>query len=218
MKKNNKTGILGGTFNPVHNGHIDLGLHVLKNFDLDSVRYILSARPPHKTGKIVAPVRLRWEMLKKGLEPYPELIPDDIEIKRKSYSWTIDTVRTLTGLYNDSTLYFISGSEGFLKIATWKNYRKLFELIRFIVVLRDPEHENKVLEILENEGIQTASGEAADNKMPSVRFFTYESEYMALSSTKIREMLKEGISTEGLLNNKVREIIEENDLYEKNHS
>jgi nicotinate-nucleotide adenylyltransferase len=218
MRKNKKIGILGGTFNPVHNGHIDLGLRVKTHFGLHSIRYILSAKPPHKEGNAVAPVPLRWEMLRLGLKPYPGLIPDDIEIKRGDYSWTIDTVRELTSLYPDSHLYFISGSEGFLKIPTWKNYKKLFEMINFIVVLRSPDHAIQVSALLESEGITAVPQGGPEDENPSVYFFSYESEFLGLSSTKIRGMRREGRKLDRFVNIKVKEIIEENDLYGKNQS
>src|SRR5512137_1629981 len=90
-----RVGLLGGTFNPVHRGHIELGLRVREDFGLDRILYILSARPPHKRNRGVPDARVRFRMLEKALKPYPELVPCDMEIGRAEPSWTIDTILEL---------------------------------------------------------------------------------------------------------------------------
>ncbi len=216
MRTNKRTGILGGTFNPVHNGHIDIGLRVLDHFDLNSIRYILSAKPPHKNGDHIVSASLRWKMLKAGLEPYPELVPDDTEIKRDEFSWTIDTIRQLIKCSPNDKFYFLSGSEGFLKIRTWKEYRKLFKLVNFIVVMRTLKQESEVTDLLEKENITpVAHGEPELNK-PAVYYYSYESNHLDLSSTQIRHLAGREKNIDGFVNKKVKEIIEENDLYGKN--
>ena len=216
MRTEIRTGILGGTFNPIHNGHVDIGLRVRARFNLDSVRYILSARPPHKNTADIVPADLRWRMLEAGLAPHPELIPDDIEIRRDEYSWTIDTVREMISLYPDDTFYFLSGSEGFLKIRTWKEYNVLFNLINFIVVMRTGEQEEAVTRLLRKEGITPSVYGQGERKKTAVHFYTYESEFLHLSSTKVRKIAAEGGKIDNLVNIKVKEIIEENNLYGKN--
>ena len=116
MAKTNRIGLLGGTFNPVHEGHIQLGLKIRQEFQLDQILYILSAHPPHKKYRDMVPAALRWKMLKIALKPYPQLVPCDLEMKRTNDSWTIDTIQELKLQYPDHRLFFISGSEGFLKI------------------------------------------------------------------------------------------------------
>ena len=216
MRTEKRTGILGGTFNPVHNGHIDIGLRVLDHFNLDSIRYILSAKPPHKDGDQIVSAALRWKMLEAGLEPYPELVPDDIEIKRDEYSWTIDTIRQLIKNFPDNKFYFLSGSEGFLKIRTWKEYKKLFKLINFIVVMRTREQESEVTDLLKKDGITPVVHGEHEINMPAVYYYSYESNHLSLSSTHIRYLAGRGEEIDGLVNKKVKEIIEENDLYGKN--
>ncbi len=216
MRTEKRTGILGGTFNPVHNGHIDIGLRVLDHFNLDSIRYILSAKPPHKDGDQIVSAALRWKMLEAGLEPYPELVPDDIEIKRDEYSWTIDTIRQLIKNFPDNKFYFLSGSEGFLKIRTWKEYKKLFKLINFIVVMRTREQESEVTDLLKKDGITPIVHGGHEINKPAVYYYSYESNHLSLSSTHIRYLAGRGEEIDGLVNKKVKEIIEENNLYGKN--
>jgi len=216
MRTEIRTGILGGTFNPIHNGHVDIGLRVMAHFGLNSVRYILSARPPHKDGNHIVPADLRWEMLKAGLEPHPRLIPDDIEIRRDEYSWTIDTVKELIEIFPDDKFYFLSGSEGFLKIRTWKEYKKLFKLINFIVVMRTLEQEDKVTALLSKEGITPSVHGERRTEDTEVFYYSYKSEYLDLSSTQIRKRVGSGVEIDELVNKKVKEIIEEKNLYGKN--
>lgn len=149
-----RVGLLGGTFNPAHRGHIDLGLRISEAFRLDYVLYILSAYPPHKNAVEIAPAAVRWQMLNAALAPYPRLLACDIEMKRDAPSWTIDTIRELTPLLPNAHFWFISGSEGFLKIRTWKEYSQLLKMISFIVMLRDEAHVPQVLKLAADEDIE----------------------------------------------------------------
>lgn len=219
MKANVKAGILGGTFNPVHHGHVDLGLTIREAFGLDKILYVLSARPPHKKDMELAPAPLRWSMLNLALETRPQLEPCDIEMKRPLDSWTIDTIRELMKQNPDYHYYFISGSEGFLKIRTWKEYRALMRMISFIVVLRKQDHKQKVIQMLDMDGIPvyseydphrlTAAGDAR------VYLYTYTSQTLNLSSTLIRRKIKSSEPIDGMVHPGVKKIMEENELYEK---
>jgi nicotinate-nucleotide adenylyltransferase len=223
MKTNNRIGLLGGTFNPIHHGHVQLGLNIREEFRLKEILYILSARPPHKQGLEIAPMDLRWKMLQKALEPFPYLVPCDIEMKRSQYSWTIDTVDELMERYSGNTYFFISGSEGFLKIRTWKNYKKLLETLSFIVLLRkEPDRANVEL-LLKEEGILPSYGNNMIEQnhipaeKPAVYLFTYQSEHLFISSTLIRKKIKQS-GYQSVINfvcQETREIMEENNLYEK---
>jgi len=218
-----RIGLLGGTFNPIHRGHIELGLKIRERFFLKEILYILSARPPHKKGLEIAPIDLRWEMLKKALEPFPYLVPCDIEMRRSADSWTIDTVEELIAQYPDRQYYFISGSEGFLKIKTWKNYKKLLKTLSFIVLLRKDSHQKAVEELLKEEGVipcyncnDTQQKQNPEGK-PAVYMFSYQSEHLSISSTLIRKKIKlSGYKQiENFVNEEVKKIMEGNNLYEK---
>lgn len=197
-----RTGLLGGTFNPVHRGHIELGLQIQKAFQLDKILYILAANPPHKTNLNLAPMEIRWEMLTMALKPFPQLEPCDIEMKRCTMSWTIDTINELKKKYPDTDFFFISGSEGFLKIRTWKNYKSLLHMLPFIVVLREPEHSSAVQELVKEE------------KEEHVYLYSYKSDKLAISSTLIREKIKHAQSINDMVAEEVKKIMEVYKLYE----
>ncbi|MGE5342643.1 MAG: nicotinate-nucleotide adenylyltransferase [Candidatus Omnitrophota bacterium] len=210
-----RVGLLGGTFNPIHRGHIDLGMTIRDAFALDQIYYILAARPPHKTMVETAPVSLRWAMLQEALTPFPYFQACDIEMKRDTYSWTIDTVAELKHLEPETDFYFISGSEGFLKIRTWKDYRTLLRMVSFIVILRDASHCAPVEALLKDEGIPpcvevSRSFASSENR---VYVFSYPSDKLGISSTAIRQKIKLSEPIDQWVNEGVKKIMEENHLY-----
>lgn len=210
----NKIGLLGGTFNPVHRGHLSLGLEVKLAFHLDKVLFILSARPPHKQTIRMPAASIRWQMLKAALQPFPDLVPCDIEMNRDQFSWTYETVSQLRHLYPHDELYFISGSEGFLNIPTWKRYKQLLCAIPFIVILRGAHDRQRVRDLLKKENIIPLTDPVAMSDLPLVYLFSYHSDTIHLSSTMIRERVKSNASIEGMVPKEVIKIMEENKLYE----
>jgi nicotinate-nucleotide adenylyltransferase len=209
----NRIGLLGGTFNPIHNGHIEIGKRIQEVFNLEQVLYILSANPPHKKDVVHTPARIRWEMLKSALTPYPALVPCDVEMKRSRPSWTIKTIQVLKKTFSGKSLYFISGSEGFLKIKTWKNYRKLLHSVFFIVLLRKPSHLQSIRDLLESEHIPCSLDAGSIPDLPGVYIHSYQSAQLQISSTRIRQRIRLNRPVAQLVPEEVIKIIEENDLY-----
>jgi len=210
-----KTGLLGGTFNPVHRGHIELGLKIKKAFGLDSVLYILSAQPPHKKRQRMPAAELRLAMLKAALQPHAGLLPCDLELHRGGDSWTIDTIRELKAARPGERFYFITGSEGFLKIRTWKEYRRVLQEVFFIIVLRRESHRRKVEELLREEGIPFGPGCADAERPPAAFLHAYESDYLELSATAIRRRMSRGQDVSPYVEKNVRQIMEGIKLYEE---
>ncbi|MCU0236123.1 MAG: nicotinate (nicotinamide) nucleotide adenylyltransferase [Acidobacteria bacterium] len=210
-----KTGLLGGTFNPVHRGHIELGLKIKDAFHLDSVLYILSARPPHKKRQELPPAELRLAMLEAALQPHPGLLPCDLELRRQGYSWTIDTINELKAASPRSSFYFITGSEGFLKIRTWKEYRRILRAVLFIIVLRRPSHRLQVERLLREEGVSLLRAMDDPGLPPGAFLHAYVSDYLELSATAIRKRLAHGQDVSPYVERDVQKIMEEIKLYEE---
>jgi len=216
----NRVGLLGGTFNPVHLGHIDFGLKIKEAFKLDLIRYILSAKPPHKDIDTITDSNLRLQMLDIALENQDGLISCDIELKREKPSYTIDTIKELKENFPTEEHYFIIGSDSFLKIETWKNYIDLLKMISFIVVFRKESHREKVINLLEKidikyddswfNGKKIAKRKINDKK---VFFYSYHSDKLSFSSTIVREKIKNGENIKYLVNPDVIDIIKGNNLY-----
>ncbi len=132
-----RIGLFGGTFNPIHHGHVQVARDVLHRYRLTAVQFIPSALPPHKTEGILAPAADRYAMACRALEDEPALKVSDIEIRRSGPSYTIDTLRRFMAEQSHEThIFFMVGMDAFLEIHTWKSYRKLFDLANFIVMTR----------------------------------------------------------------------------------
>ena len=210
-----KTGLLGGTFNPVHRGHIELGLKIKAAFDLDRILYILSAQPPHKKRQAMPAAELRLAMLKAALLPHPGLLPCDMELQRRGDSWTIDTIRELKAALPDERFYFITGSEGFLKIRTWKEYRRVLQEVFFIIVLRRSGHRREVEQLLRDENIPLGREGENPERPPAAFLHAYVSDYMELSATAIRKKMSRGQDISPYVEKNVKKIMEEIKLYEE---
>jgi len=132
-----RLGIFGGSFNPIHNGHLALAGHVLDKLQLDHVLFIPTGDPPHKRDRSLAPAAHRYEMLRLAIADRPTLGLSDMEIRRTGKSYTIDTVQTLQYQFGSSTdLHLLIGLDAFLDLPNWKNPCELLHRCRFIVVPR----------------------------------------------------------------------------------
>lgn len=131
-------GLFGGTFNPLHNGHIEVIRHVKKVFGLARVHLIPSANPPHKPVLDLAPATDRLHMIEASVAGLPGFSASDVELKRNGPSFTIDTVAFFKDQAPcDTTLFLIMGSDAFFDIGTWKDTHAIFREIALIVMLRE---------------------------------------------------------------------------------
>nr|MDJ0991596.1 nicotinate (nicotinamide) nucleotide adenylyltransferase [Desulfobacterales bacterium] len=131
----NKIGILGGTFDPIHLGHLRAAVEIQEGFGLDAVYLIPAAIPPHKQrGDIAAPAD-RLEMVRRATEDLPVLRVSDIELKRRGPSYTIDTICAFREKLPPKVwVYLIMGIDAFLDISTWKAYEDLLHIVPSIVI------------------------------------------------------------------------------------
>ncbi len=135
-----KLGILGGTFNPIHYGHLAAAEEVRDRLKLDRILFIPSYLPPHKLEENVPSAVQRMEMVRLATEGNPSFEPSDIEIKRGGRSYTIDTIEALRQAYPGTELYFITGLDSFLEIQTWHEWERLLTLCCFVVLSRPGYH------------------------------------------------------------------------------
>ena len=136
MQKFNSIGIMGGTFDPVHYGHLIAAEFARHEFKLDRVIFMPAARPPHKEINDVLNSEHRYKMVKLAIQANPFFKISDLEMKRTGKSYTIDTIRYFLEHYPGSDIYFIMGADSLLMMDTWKDYRELSGLCRFVVVTR----------------------------------------------------------------------------------
>jgi len=212
-----RVGLFGGTFNPIHLGHLRSAEEIRELFNLQRVIFIPSANPPHKQGKdIISPIH-RMEMVNLAIEENQNFSVSDIEIKRpgKSYSIeTIDHIRKIHG--SDLALFFIMGIDAFTEISTWKDHINLFSCCNFVVTTR-PGYS------LINLGTVLPADVAEDfSYLPEEDRFIHASNFslcfrdithLDISSSVVRKKIKENRSTRYLLPEKVIEYIKQHGLY-----
>ena len=201
-------GLYGGTFDPIHLVHCLAAERVRQAFHMKAVRMVLSANPPHKEAKSES-IHHRWEMLQLACEGYPNLFPDDSEIRWGS-SYTIDTLKSFGRARGTSNFFWILGQDSFVTLPEWRDWQQILCYCSLIVVDRsvDPELVAKHKERLLKESRATKN--ARDN---IGKVCVLDLEMPEISSSDIRKRLREGDSTEGLLDSKVAGYIAEHELY-----
>lgn len=136
-----RLGVFGGSFNPIHFGHLLIADEVCERLALDRVLFIPAGVPPHKPGDELAPARDRFEMTRLAVRAHPRFEVSDLELVRHGPSYTVDTLRALAG---QGELFLLIGSETFLDLLNWREPRQVAALARLVVVPRsgnafDPE-------------------------------------------------------------------------------
>ena len=134
--KRKRIGILGGTFNPIHVGHLLIAQDALEQGELDCVRFIPTALPPHKHADHLATAAQRLAMVRLAIRGDDRFALDDLEIKRGGKSYSVDTLTELRRREPEAQFYFIIGGDSLAELHTWKNVARLVELCSFIVVTR----------------------------------------------------------------------------------
>ncbi len=201
-----KIGIMGGTFNPIHHGHLVTAQEALNQFKLDIVIFIPTGSPPHKVKDEIASAEDRYIMTVIATSSNSNFFVSRIEIDKKGKSYTIDTVRRLKKIYGrDSLLYFITGADAILEILTWKNTEEIVSLCKFIAATR-PGYDLTRLEELKGSLFNNAA--EVDKKV-----FVMEIPALSISSTDIRNRVKYNRPIDYLVPEGVSNYILKNGLY-----
>jgi nicotinate-nucleotide adenylyltransferase len=217
-------GLFGGTFNPVHIGHLRAALEVRDGFGLDEVILIPAALPPHKMPGEVADAADRLQMLARAIENAPGLTISDVELKRSGPSYTIDTVDHFKrSLPDHCRIYLIMGMDAFLEIDTWKGYDELLIQIPLIIISRPKSGhagsdrdwrymESFLASKISAEYIFSESRNCyrAQDKKP---IYVFEVTSLDISSTRIRNLINKGRSIQYLVPQQVAEFINAKGLY-----
>ena len=209
-----RIGILGGTFDPVHTGHLVLADEARGEYELDRILFIPAAVPPHKPAAEVTSFKHRVRMLEIACEFYPSFTCSSIEKGLPEPSYTIDTVKALqSDMGVGYIFFFIIGCDAFLEILTWKSYRKLVQLVSFIVSKRkgtDEKHLATLADHLEYTIISDSLW-IGDHGKETIRFL--KTIPPDISSTSIRKKIRNDQITAGTIPEKVIEYIKTNNLY-----
>ncbi|MQY26537.1 nicotinate-nucleotide adenylyltransferase [Nocardia aurantia] len=131
-----KLGVMGGTFDPIHHGHLVAASEVANRFDLDEVIFVPTGQPWQKTAKQVSAAEDRYLMTVIATASNPRFSVSRVDIDRGTLTYTVDTLRDLQRQYSDADLYFITGADALANILTWQDWAELFELAKFVGVSR----------------------------------------------------------------------------------
>jgi nicotinate-nucleotide adenylyltransferase len=212
-----KRGLFGGTFDPVHFGHLRAAEELAAILQLDCVIFIPSALPPHKTSRVILPFEHRARMIQLAIEGDHHFSFSDVENRREGKSFSIETVRYFLNEQPDgSELCFITGLDAFDAITTWRDWETLLTLCDFGVMTR-PGYENRGLHSILPEDV--ARSYVYDQKTDSFiqasgrRISFRKTTFMEIASSDIRRFVQTGESIRYLTPDPVIQYIEEQNLY-----
>ena len=211
-----RLGLFGGTFNPMHYGHLRSAEEVCEALALTRLWFIPAGHPPHKSAPGITPFEVRLEMSRLAVGDHPVMSVSDLEGRRPGRSYSIETLQQIRREVGPTwELYFILGLDAILEIATWKDYKDLFALSHFVVLDRPGYNRQRLQEVLEEVHplfrpleLQRGFLHPAGHKV-----ILQETALMDISGTAIREMVRHGRSIRYLLPEAVREYIITHKLY-----
>jgi nicotinate-nucleotide adenylyltransferase len=213
-----KWGLFGGTFDPIHIGHLRCASEMLEIFDLNRIIFVPAARPPHKLNAAITSFYHREQMIRLAIEGNPDFSFSDVENRREKTSYSVETVEYLLDKYRleNLELYFILGQDAFHAIRTWKDWERLLLMCHFAVMTRPGYTHRGLEEILTPE---FASRFTYDESVKGFHgptghtIFFREVTFLDIASSNIRQRAKEGKAINYLVPDSVRHYIVKNSLY-----
>jgi nicotinate-nucleotide adenylyltransferase len=197
-----RIGVMGGTFDPIHNGHLVAGSEVADRFGLDVVIYVPTGHPWQKRDKVVTAAEDRYLMTVIATAANPQFLVSRVDIDRPGDTYTVDTLKDIQSRYPEAELYFITGADALERIVTWRHWEDVFNLAHCVGVTRP--------------GYDLAdAGEALRSQVDSDRLSLVNIPAMAISSTDIRERAADGRSVWYLVPDGVVQYIAKTALYRR---
>lgn len=193
--------VFGGTFNPIHNGHVHLCLECHKQLHFDEMILIPAKVPPHKAADNLASEEHRLQMCRLAVQQYPEFRVSDIEFRQQGVSYTILTLEALKRQYPDDRLFLIIGSDMLYMFHQWYRYQDILSLVSVVAGARYPAEEERM------RAHYRSLGETGEN----IRILPIQ--VIELSSTEIRRRIRDKQDLTGLLPAPVIQYIDEHHLY-----
>ena len=212
-------GIFGGTFNPIHVGHLRAAEEVSEALALEQMLFVPSARPPHKHAgdDTIAPVADRVAWVEAAVADNPRFRVDRLEIEREGPSYSVETVGALRERFGEGALVFVLGRDAFQELGTWREPERLLGLCDVTVMTRPPAPEGSLREWTPPElaGVLRfePDGRSARHREAGTRVALLEITALDVSASDVRSRLRTGRSVRYLLPDAVREIIETSGAY-----
>ncbi len=199
---NLKLGIFGGTFNPIHNGHINIASNVYKYLSLDKVLFMPNKIPPHKNIECILNDKIRVEMIKIAINDYDFMGIEDYEIKKDGISYTYQSLEYLDRIYKGDELFSVIGSDSFINFDKWQKINRIFRSANLVVYLRDNSHKYIINDI-----------KVRYEKTYKGKIFLLLGDVMHISSTEVRENIFNGKDIGHLVPKPLYEYIVSKKLY-----
>lgn len=197
-----RVGILGGTFDPIHLGHLIIAEEARVQMDLDSVVFVPAGRPWLKEHEPIAPAKHRLEMVRLAMELNPSFSCSSLEVEHEGISYTVDTLEGMRQtLPSGAEMFFIIGADSLREFHRWRHPERILKLATLVTAVRPGYEENPVEEL------------ERDMRGASRRVVLLEGPLVEISSTEIRRRVAGGRSIRGLVPREVEEYVKSNGLY-----
>ena len=197
-----KKAIFGGTFDPIHIGHLHIAYEALYNLHLDKILFVPAGNPPHKNSKKITDAKIRYDLVKRAIQSEAHFEISDYEINKKENSYTYETVELFSELHRNTEWYFLIGSDSLMDLGSWKNVDRILNKCKLVVY-------NRAGYTMEEMDKQRYYIEHKFNK----KIIFIHLPIIDISSTNIRNSIKAGRNVNYLLPRGIEEIIHELKLY-----
>jgi nicotinate-nucleotide adenylyltransferase len=208
----NPIGIFGGTFDPIHFGHLRTAFELQQSLRLSEMRFMPAGNPPHREVTI-ASAEQRLEMVQAATQGQPGFVVDDREIRREGLSYSVDTMRTLRADFPERALCLIVGMDAFLGLPKWHQWRELLELAHLVVAHR-PGWRAPSMGPLGELLVDRGTGRINDlHEARAGCIYIHAVTQLEISSTEVRKLIAAGRDPRYLMPDAVRAIIEKTGCY-----
>lgn len=198
-----KIAIFGGTFDPIHNGHLHIAYEALYKLNLDKIIFMPSGIPPHKAKRKLADSFFRYEMVKIAIRNEKKFSVSDYEINKKNISYTFETLDHFVNKYPNESWYFITGADGLMDIENWKNVNGIFKLCNLVVFNRPGNDKYDII---------SQKRKLEEKYKGSISFLDIP--LLDISSTNIRKLISEGRNISYFVPEGVYDTIKDLKLYD----
>lgn len=203
MKKNNSIAVFGGTFNPIHNAHVHMINAFLNEYKVDLLLITPTGIPPHKEFNQEITNKQRLYMCELVAKKFKNVKVCDLELKRQGKSFTVDTLEEIKKIYSNPKIHFLMGADMFKSFKTWKNPEKILKLASLCVIPRNDKNLDNLLKI-KNMLLSF---------YPWAKINVLQTKQINISSSKIRKIIKNRGSLQGLLPEDIIEYLDKHNLY-----
>lgn len=197
-----RKGIFGGTFDPIHNGHLNIAYEALYCLNLDEIYFMPTGNPPHKSKKCITSANLRYEMVKMAIRNESRFCVCDYEIKKDTMSYTFETTSYFKNKERNTEWYFITGADCLASLDKWRNIKGIFENCNLVVFNRKGYNNNEIL----------SKKKYIEDKYDTI-IYVLEAPTLEISSTELRNKINEGKRVDYLIPHSVYNTILALNLY-----